>query len=619
MDLSLPWSWRAGESFYHKRVWRIVAAIALSLGKLGEDAAVADDDASVECRLPGNTPCVVATDNLAATAAAWQSTQLGRVVCGESFVSMRQAAAARGVATPLYLRPCFGFDWEDLASHAGPAAVAVVPYGGKNVGMVWVFPTSKQSADKLLASGEAFFLAGGYQKTSETLADAKLTSFIRSAGPNRSSRPTYFVAKSVVLVASDREAALAVWRQYSGQEKDTLGAVKDFVDLAATGTVSVTGPSLRWWLRPLELWAVLCGAARPTSQPDWLAIARRQGGESIRAVGGVITFPAEGPTDLDMCCRVLVNQPLEKAAKLLEFSAGSPPAIPKWIGSHVASLSLWAADIPGAMTAFGHLFDEITEPGPKGEGLFQEMLTALRDDPEGPQVDLARDLFAHLGPGVLQAAVCGEQGDDGKGKDRWTLFVLQCRDHDAVLKTLNRFYQGDNDIERRTIDSGTLWTIGEGRSLLFEGSNQSLAEVRAMLVTKDTVVLATNPELLTSRLSAGANANLSESAAYRAVSRWWQAHQSHGARDVGFVQLPFWLEHPYETLRTKRPASDWPATMLQFVFTGSFQAPSDFPYEKLPAFSTIAPLLPPVGTLRENGDDGWTVNVSVMRGELKTE
>jgi hypothetical protein len=228
-------------------------------------------------------------------------------------------------------------------------------------------------------------------------------------------------------------------------------------------------------------------------------------------------------------------------------------------------------------------------------------------------------LFPHLGPGMLQAADCRERGADGKTGSRRTVFVLQCHDHDKVVKTLSRGYLGDNDIEQRTIDTATLWTVGKGRSLLFEGSDQSLAEVRAILVTDDTLVLATDPELLASRLSTGAKSSLAESAAYAAVSKWWQTHENRGARDAGFVQLPFWLEPPYEAVRAKAPPADWSATMLQFVFTGSLQPSSDFPVEKLPAFVTIAPLLPPVGTLRENGDGGWIVKMSVLRGPLKAQ
>jgi len=619
MDFTLPRLWHLGESGRRGRIWRFAPAIALVVGTLSGDARAANEEALADRRLPANTPFVVATDNLAAAGAAWQATQLGRLFCGESFAPMRQAAAARGVATPLYLRPCFGFDWGDLSLHTGPAALAIVPVGGGNVGVAWVFPTSRQSADKLLASGDAFFLASGYQKTSETLGEAELTSFKPPAKDRRLGHPTYVVAKSVVVAANNRDAALIIWRQRDRQRKDSLAALKDSGDLAADWSTSASGPSLRWWLRPLELWASLRGGTRPTSQPDWLAIAHRQGGESIRAVGGEITFPTTGSTDLDLRCRVLVSQPLAKAAKLLDFSAGSPPALPKWLDGNVSSLSLWGADIPNATTAFGHLYDELTEPGPKGEGVFEEMLAGLRDDPEGPQVDLARDLFSHLGPGVLQATDCRQPGADGKNASRRVMFVLQCRYHDRVAKTLSRFYLGDNDVQRRTIDNATLWTIGEGRSLLFEGSNQSFAEVRAILVTDKTLVLATDPEMLTSRLSSSTNSSLAQSAAYQAVSKWWQTSGNHGARDAGFVQLAFWLEPPYDAVRARAPLSDWSATMLQFVFTGSLQPSSGFPVEKLPAFATIASLLPPVGTLRENGEGGWSVRVSVLRGLLKTQ
>ena len=276
--------------------------------------------------------------------------------------------------------------------------------------------------------------------------------------------------------------------------------------------------------------------SRLQAPTGWL-LRGRQGGQAIRAMGGEIAFPSTGPTDFDLRGRVLVSQPLSGAAKLLDFSAAAPPAIPEWFDGKVASVSLWGCNVPEAVTAYGHVFDELSEPGPAGEGTFREMLAGLRDDPEGPQVDLLRDLFPHLGPGVLQATDCREHGSDGKKSARRTLLLLQCRDHDAVAKTLKRFYSGDKDIRQQAMGKDTLWTIGEGRSLLFEGSNQSSAEVRAILLTDKTMILATEPEMLTGRLSGRGDSRLAESAAYKAVSAWWQAHEDRGPATSALFSL----------------------------------------------------------------------------------
>jgi len=598
--------------------WRLfVILITFVLCMFSGDAKAAEELKLLETKLPANTPFVVAADDLAATCAAWQTTQLGQLLCGEMFVPIRQAAAKRGVATLLYLRPCFGFDWGDLSAYTGPAAMAVVPVGDGKVGVAWVFSTSKQPADKLFAAGRAYFRDRGYEETAETLGSAKLAVFNLPARDHLLDRPTYLVSESVAVAASNRDVAVAIWEQFNGQAKTSLGSLKDFTDLAAGQPKGATGPSLRWWLRPLELWAALRSGTKPVPRSDWLAIARRQGGQSIRAIGGQITFPTSGPTDLDLRGRILVSQPLTKAAKLLDFSAAPPPAIPEWLGADTASVSLWGCNVPEAVTAFGHLFDEINEPGPKGEGVFQEMMAALRDDPEGPQVDLLRDLFPHLGPGVLQATDCRKHNVKGKTKTCRTLYVLQCRDHDTVAKTLKRFYVGDKDVHEQAIGKDTLWTIAEGRSLLFEGSDQSVAEVRAILVSDKTVVFATEPEMLTGRLSDRSDSGLTQSAAYKAVSKWWQTNEDRGARDTGFVQLAFWLEPSYDSVRARTSSDDWAAAMLRLLFTGSHEPSADFPVEELPTFAKISPLLPPMGSLREKDAGGWDISMSTLRGLLR--
>jgi hypothetical protein len=262
--------------------------------------------------------------------------------------------------------------------------------------------------------------------------------------------------------------------------------------------------------------------------------------------------------------------------------------------------------VPEAVTAFGHVFDEMNEPGPTGQGIFQDMLAGLRDDPEGPKVDLVRDLFPHLGPAMLQAGDCHES--KGKVKEtRRTMLILECRNHDAVAKTLTRFYGADDAIRRQTIEQGTLWTIGEGRSLLFEGSegeesgksvvdtetsNNAVVEIRAILLTDKTVVLATAPEMLTTRLSA----------------------RSGSDRDLGFVQSSIWLKPSYNAVLTRDSTGDWAAATLRLLFTGSQKVSAEFPVESLPTFAKIAPSLPAAGSVREKNARGWGIRMSTVRG-----
>jgi hypothetical protein len=604
---------RSGGERLIRRLAFLMTSIVVTMSVVAKAAA---ESKLFESRLPGNVPFVAAADNVAATCAAWQATQSGQLLSGELFIPIRQAAEKQDVATLLYLRPCFGFDWQNLSSYTGPAAVAVVPLGSGKTGLAFVFPASNEATDKLLSAGRAYFRDRNFKEATETAGKAKISAFRPPASSESPWRPTYLVSDSLVVAASHREAALAIWEQFNDKTTKSLASLKDFGDLATGQPSAANAPAVRWWVRPVELWAAMQSGPPPTPRSDWLGIARRQGIEAIRAVGGQVTFPTSGPTDLDLRGRVLVTQPLTKAAKLLDFSAASPLAIPEWFDTGIASVSLWGCDVSQAVTAFGHLFDELNEPGPTGQGVFQDMLAGLRDDPEGPQVDLLRDLFPHLGPSVIEASDCHEETVKSKTtKTRRTLLVLQCRDHDKVLKTLKRFYLKDEDIKEQTIEQGTLWTVGEGRSLLFEGfegekSSKPAAGIRAILLGDKTVVLATEPEMLTSRLAGRPSSSLAKNAAYESVSKWWSAGEN---RDIGFVQTALWLAPSYGDVLGKSPADDWPAAMLRLLFTGSFKPSAGFPVEDLPAFAKVAPRLSPIGSVREKDAGGWAVRASILR------
>jgi hypothetical protein len=610
-------------------IWRVVVAM-LALLAMSGDVTANKTSSGFEGKLPANTLFAAAVDDVAATCAAWQATQSGKLLSGELFVPIRQAAEKQGIATLLHLRPCFGFDWHELASYAGPAAVVVVPIGDGRIGVACVFPASKQSSDKLFAVGRAYFRDRGFEEATETLDSAKVSVFVPAAKSPAGNRPTYLVAEAVAIAASDRKAAVAIWEQFNGKVKTSLQSVKEFRDLAAGQSSTTTGAKVRWWGRPLDIWAAVQSGPPANPRSDWLGIARRQGFDAIRAVGGELSFPTSGPTDLDLYGRVLVAQPLTKAAKLLDFSAAPPMAIPSWLDESVASVSLWGCNVHEAVTAFGHVFDEMNEPGPTGQGIFQDMLAGLRDDPEGPKVDLVRDLFPHLGPAMLQAGDCHESKVKGKAKDsRRTMLILECRNHDAVAKTLTRFYGADDAIRRQTIEQGTLWMIGEGRSLLFEGSegaesgkasadqeasSNAVVEIRAILLTDKTVVLATDPEMLTTRLSARSGSGLGKNAAFEVVSKWWPIDEKRGDRDLGFVQSSIWLKPSYDAVLTRDATGDWAAAALRLLFTGSQKVSAEFPVESLPTFAKIAPSLPAVGSVREKNADGWVIRLSTMRG-----
>src|SRR5262249_39288300 len=84
------------------------------------------------------------------------------------------------------------------------------------------------------------------------------------------------------------------------------------------------------------------------------------------------------------------------AARLLKFPAGGDLAPQPWVPSHLATYNTFRWDIKAAFAAMGPLVDEIMAE----KGVFRDVIDSLKTDPQGPQVDIEKDLVGNLGSRV---------------------------------------------------------------------------------------------------------------------------------------------------------------------------------------------------------------------------
>ncbi len=591
------------------------AAVAILLG-----AMVAVDAPSrageIERFVPASAHCAIATDDLAATAQDWQRTGLGRLLAGEPFVPLRKALASRAIGAPLYLLPWLGFDWPELAKLNCPAAYAVFPIGGGEAGSALIFLDPKQNgaARQLLEAGQSYFRSQGFQKSVESVGGGQLIALTPLQTTSSAAAPAYFTTETVVGVASSRAAGQWLLRAYADAQFASLGVAGEF--RAVVETMAAEAPSgVRWWLQPLSLWSDLRGPAPNPPRRDWLALVRRQGGAAMRAAGGVVVFPQAGPCELEVRGQWQTTRPLTKAARLLDLPPGPAVAVPRWVASDVTGWATWRWDVPAAIKALGDLFDDLTEPGPQGEGLFEELLDSLRDDPEGPRLDMRKTVFPHLGPEIVEITDNAGRRSAANPRGSRLLAVVQCRDASAVAKAMERFYQDDELVKRETLGRVPLWTVGEGRSLLVEGQGDALPNMRALAVTDTALILANDPEMLKERLEAKNTPRLEMDPSYLAFVQWVQLHKNPQTCYRGLVRAAPWLEGAYEVVRSQESAAreDWQIAALRLLLTGSHRVEPGFPHQHLPAFAALREGLSVVVTSISATPEGFGMRIGVLR------
>jgi hypothetical protein len=248
-------------------------------------------------------------------------------------------------------------------------------------------PEEEQEADRSK-------LSGAHNAESSSTAAAKEKSKPRMA---------YYVLTGNTLGASDNlEVMGGILRRLTGEKGGALADVDGFKKVmercqSDTGEIK---PQIRWFIHPLG-YAAAVRAATPQQQrrkgKSILEVMRNQGVEAIQGIGGYASFSSEG---YDLVHRTAIYAPLpfEKAMKMIVFLNGKDYLPQKWVPRDIATYSTLYFDILNAFDSFGPLFDELFGEGESGT--WTDVLQGLKEDPNGPQLDLREELIKYLGQRV---------------------------------------------------------------------------------------------------------------------------------------------------------------------------------------------------------------------------
>ena len=182
-------------------------------------------------------------------------------------------------------------------------------------------------------------------------------------------------------------------------------------------------------------------------------------------------FDSDGPCQWSIEATVHAGRPYQGVLRLLELRPGALPELPDWLPADASMVGRWRWDFPLAMKAFGNLYDQANEPGPNGEGLYEDLLDGLRDDPEGVHIDLRRELFEQLGPEMWRVSDAGgpHTAEEAAPSESAAAQGMAVRRQGARRadrgRALARFYKGDDRVRRPGVRRFDVWTVGENASL----------------------------------------------------------------------------------------------------------------------------------------------------------
>lgn len=280
-----------------------------------------------------------------------------------------------------------------------------------------------------------------------------------AAEPAAPRRLAYASRPGAIVAGTNAEIVAALLPALGKARPDSLGSLEAFEVVArkCAQTVPAGVATGRWFIDPLALFQAQ-QKSRPAPKKaskrkptDYVEMARRNGFDCIKGAGGVVFF---GEGNVDLRHNTLIYAPptvpggkdrYEKAARILEFPNASSLAPAPWVPGDAASWLGLQWDLPKVFRALEPLVDDIVgEPG-----VFDDVISSLKEDPDGPQIDVENDLIRHLGGAVM---ITGDHVLPFGPDCERMLIALEADDPETVAATIARSMA--TEAKTRKIDFG---------------------------------------------------------------------------------------------------------------------------------------------------------------------
>jgi hypothetical protein len=398
-----------------------------------------------------------------------------------------------------------GVKWDDLEGvYGGEVALARIQPDAKDrnshATVLLVDITGKRDkADALLAKVDANQKARGAARSQITAGGVAMVVYTQplEAGKKVPAKAYYFI-KDEMLVASDHlDVATAIAGRFDGNAKDSLATLAAYqatmkrVGDAAGGAKH----QIRWFVEPFgyaEVSRAVSGLRRKRGN-DMVKILREQGYSAIQGLGGEIYF-ATGQEEV--LHRTLVYAPAvagkagerakdkyDLAMRMLDFPNAANPADldpQPWAMHDVASYLTFNWKLKDAFEFSRTLVDAIA--GDKG--VFDDIWLSLETDPNGPRINIRKELVDHLGERVT---VLSDVKTPVDLKSERLMLLVEVKKPDVVAAVLEKAFKDDPAAKKRmTKDGHTIWELTQEEGIAAADTTSTDFQIEgAGFVSKD--------------------------------------------------------------------------------------------------------------------------------------
>jgi len=575
--------------------------------------------AKTESLLPDVTKSFVSMPKFEELRAAWAKTQFGKLsddpLMAPFIEDLDRQIDERLAQTGARL----GLAWSDIRTiYSGEICIASLqPAGPKpkeNYALaVLVDVMGKDNAlANLLRKVDANMMGRKAEKEEKTIGGASASIYVlpKKRGSRIRHKAIVLVHHDWLLAVDDESIAEDIVARINGKpETPALSSVEAFKQVMAKSTELANGAPahLRIFVEPFGLAEVSKAAERAgrrsrKRRTDRAQALQDQGFSCIEGVGAQVSFASGGQ---DVLFHAFVHCPKEKrvkAAQMLDFpNAGGRPFA--WTPKDTASVVAVNWKLLKAFKSLEPLVNEML-----GDDVWDEIMDGIEKDKNGPQINLERDLVAHMKDRLT--IFTDVKKPIGPKSERFAV-VVELKDAVAVRRAVKKAFENDAFAKPILHNGETIWDIKD------KNAKDRLFNNMSVVVNKDILLIGSTVDYVKALMDRESDNAFVKSQNYIAVENALKALGANGDAIRGFSDSQRSTEANYEMLRANRlPESN---SMLGNFLNGLWPTGDEavkrepkIDGTKLPPFQKVKHFFRPGGFYIHTSDSGWSIVGSLL-------
>ncbi|MFV1967605.1 MAG: hypothetical protein ACC628_19420 [Pirellulaceae bacterium] len=468
----------------------------------------------------------------------------------------------------------------------------------------------------------------------------------KEAGTTR--KAYYGIEQDLLIATDDKEVAAGIVKRLAGDANDSLSQVAAYQATSSRCDKAFGDqqPQLEWFVEPFGLAEVFRAYAggRKKRGTDVLKVLSNQGFKAIRGLGGGIAL-ATGEHEILQHTFVFApavqraaddagTDKYDLAARMLDFPNSTALQPESWIPRNLATYLTFNWKMRDAFWYAETLVNEFA-----GDEVFEDVLKSIETDPNGPQINIEKELVEHIGQRATLIADCQLPITP---KSERILFALEVTNSEMVMRTINKAMESDPEARKLEYNGHVIWEMinedpveveavridGPGFGFDFEEEefveeDQPFRPNAAVTVARGHMVIASHVDYIIEMLDRSEDGEtLDTDGEYQVVS---VALEKLGAGDDAFrffTRMDEASRATYELLRQGRmPESESLfGKVLNYIFEPEEEGAVREQYldgSKLPEYQVVRRYLGPGGLFVRTEEDGWSISGVLLTKEAE--